>query len=226
MGTSSGYDMPKGEQWRELRDDVDKFLKSLLDEAAKKLIDEAAKDMFRSYVRANGGAESMARGEVPDADGRKAKTPSAACVVSAKIGRVLASATSGSSGGRISIDLLEPTQPARTLDEYAARQALLDILDVSQDATDLSEILGKFLGAYLYHRFRRDSYELCVEKQGVQQAALSLERVRRFIEDFASAKVATEMVAAGDWERNSLPLSEQIFKHILEGLDEQNEDRH
>jgi hypothetical protein len=123
----------------------------------------------------------------------------------------------GRSASEISTALLDKfAGPASTLDQSAARQALIDLNDellaeaetfedVEQalvgavDQGGLFDILMRFFGHYLYECFCRDFYERLVQRVGSAQATESLKSIRDCIEAAIKAKLVGRNRFAFQW---------------------------
>jgi len=124
--------------------------------------------------------------------------------------------------------------PGSTLDQAAARQALVELNDdLLKDADtfeELEKVLGetidkdglfaillRFFGHYLYECFCRDFYERLIKKVGSSQAAQSLKSIRDCIESAVKAKLAGRNAKDFNWHgADGKKLSEQVLTEVLD----------
>ena len=206
--------------------------------------------LLRQYVAATGGARALSRSE--GGGGRHGGGGSSAA---RKVGRNLAGFLSsvrsagldealreiglanliGRSVGEVAAGLLNALAgPANTLDEHAARLALIKTNDelfldsgtyedieskLSEvlDQAGLTGILAKFFGHYLYELFCRDFYEVWVKKVGSDAAGRSLGSVKDCIDSSVRAKFAGRDATHMNWRgKEGEVLAEQIMRETLE----------
>jgi hypothetical protein len=124
--------------------------------------------------------------------------------------------------------------PASTLDQAAARSALVELNDEllaeaetyedvekalaqSIDKGGLFEILLKFFGHYIYECFCRDFYERFLKKVGSSKAIQSLKSIKDCIESAIKAKLAGRDVAKIDWSGvDGKKISDEVLGEVLE----------
>ena len=124
--------------------------------------------------------------------------------------------------------------PASTLDQAAAREALVELNDEllaeAETFDDVEAALGKmldqggvfevllrFFGHYLYSCFCRDFYERLLKKVGSSQAAQSLKSIKDCIQSAIMAKLSGHDPRTFDWRgTDGKKLSEQVLAEILD----------
>ena len=141
----------------------------------------------------------------------------------------------GHSAADVSAALLDRLAgPASTLDQDAARRALVDLNDelladaqtfedveralaAAIDQRGLLEILMRFFGHYLYECFCRDFYERLDKRVGSSQAAQSLKGIRDCIEAATRAKLVGRDKSTFDWRgADGKRLAEEILGEVLD----------
>jgi hypothetical protein len=244
VGTSKGYKLPAGGNWKPLKKQANSFVSGSSDASP------SASQLLRSYVHANGGASSFAKGGGPSGSGG-AGGRAPARSTGKRFAKFLSDFSTGGlafalsevglqdligkPAGDISAALLDALAgPASTLDQHAARQALNDVIDESlvgadtyEDVeaalarviaeADLFRILAKFFGAYLYRRFCRDFYESWVAKVGAGEAALKLQAIKDCIESAVKSKLAGREIKGVEWGKaEGTRLSEEVLRDVLD----------
>ena len=229
MGTSKGYSMPSGGEWRPLKVSATAYVKS------GQRTPQATSKLLRNYVRALGGAAALSiRGSGSGGAGEGgvgSASPAATAgqrlgnfftgVSSAGLDRTLRSIgleqfVGGSKSDILAALLDVVAGPASTLDEVAARDAVVALTEEmfaeAQNAEDIeaviqevvnaqgvSGVLQDFFAEYLYCLFLRDFYEGWQRKAGDEQASEMLGEIR----DFLRQSVIREDVVADtrqvDW---------------------------
>jgi len=120
--------------------------------------------------------------------------------------------------------------PANTLDEAAARQALVKLndellaeaqtfeeMEQALTKTGLVDVLVRFFGHYLYECFCRDFYERLLKKVGSAKANQSLKSIKDCIDAALKAKLANRDAAKFDWRgAEGRNISDQILKDVLD----------
>lgn len=251
MGTSTGYGMPTGGEWTPLKTDATQFVK----DGGNGPISPAK--LLRSYLRAHGGARGIARGDGGRAQGGAGRRggggagTSGARNVGRNIGGFLSNVGSigldgalrgvglahliGKPAAEVSAGLLDALSgPGSTLDDHAARIALVKLNDelfvgtetyedVGQalaevlDQQGLVHILARFFGYYVYERFCRDFYERWRKKVGAAQADRSLKSIKDYIESRLKAELVGQHVVQMNWRGNDgMMLTEQILQDTVE----------
>ena len=141
----------------------------------------------------------------------------------------------GKPAGEISTALLDKLAgPGGTLDQQAARQALMELndellaeaktfedaeeaLSARLDQLGLLDILFRFFGRYLYECFCRDFYERLLKKVGSSQVAHALKSIKDCIEAAVKTKLAGRDVRALDWRgTEGQLLSEEVLGEVLD----------
>jgi len=233
MGTSKGYTMPSGGNWEPLKREATDFVKngSTASSSPKPLLRDYLK--VRPISGASGrGASSGGTGRSSGGSaaggsggGRSGRRSGNAGIATAQriggffslVGEVgLAAALRelgledliGKSAAELSDALLEEMAgPASTLDQAAAREALMELQDEllkeAETFQDVEQVLTKtidnagvvtillrFLGHYIYQRFCTDFYEKWVKQVGSFRASQSLKNIRDCIEAAIASKLA------------------------------------
>jgi hypothetical protein len=240
MGTSKGYGMPTGGDWRPLKREATRFAK----EGESSSVSPAR--LVRDYLMVSGGAHAFSRGKAGGGrDGRAARD------IAKSLGGFLSSVASagldealreigleelvGHPAEEISIALLNSlSDPANTLDQHAARLALAKLndellqgaesyedvarrLSASLDQNGLRNILASFFGYYLFERFCRDFYEDWVRKVGSSTAGGLLKSIKDCIKNSLQAKLTGHELSRLNWRgREGTRLAEQVMSEILE----------
>jgi hypothetical protein len=253
MGTSKGYKMPSGGNWGPLKREATGFAQNA---GFKPVVPQR---LLRHYIKVraasdrpiNAGAGLGAGNGGGSGGGRTTRSWSAGVATAENVGgffsRVgevgLAEALRevglgdlvGHSAAEVSTALLDKLAgPASTLDQAAARKALVelndellaeaetfeDIEEVLADSVDeggLFEVLLRFFGHYLYECFCTDFYERFVKKVGSARAAQSLKSIRDCIESAVKAKLAGRNLATFEWNGSAgKAISEQVLHEVLE----------
>lgn len=257
MGTSKGYSMPTGGEWTPLKKEATKFAKSETGAAGESnFTPNLPADLLRRYVGVLGGASGIASG------GRRANRQGvahgggggnagrAAARTGGLLGGFLSGISStglsdtltkvglahliGKSASEVSYALLDSfAGPASTLDDEAARTALLELYneilenavtyeEVDQafsriiDANGIAKLLCNFFGKYLYRLFCQAFYETWQKKVGEANAKRKLGEIRNYIVSTLAAKFASKDVANEDWSGEAgQRLSEKIMEDTL-----------
>jgi len=229
MGTSTGYNMPKGGDWTPLKNDATSFAKH----GGHGLINP--KSLLGSYLQANGGAQAIAQGIGGSGghSGSRYRIGSSARSAGAKLGGFLSSVATqgldttlqevelghliGKSATEICAGLLDIlTDSASTLDDHATRKALSNVFDdlfkldtpyedieqalnQSLDEKGIILIMVDFFGYYLYELFCRDFYEDWQKKVGTDQTKRSLRQVKNCIFAEVESEFANKTIDSIDW---------------------------
>jgi hypothetical protein len=246
MGTSTGYDMPKGGDWTPLKSDATSFAKHNGHGSIN------PKSLLGRYLQANGGAQAIAQGRGASAgSGSRYGIGSSARVAGAKLGGFLSKVSAqgldttlqevglghliGKSATEICVGLLDVlTDSASTLDDHATRKALSNVFDdlfksdtqyedieevinQSLDENGMMLILADFFGYYLYELFCRDFYEDWQKKVGVDQVKRLLRQVKECIFAEVESELASKTIDSIDWSGLAgLSLAKRIMQDTLE----------
>lgn len=255
MGTSKGYSMPTGGDWTPLKREATQFAneggqgpvspQTLLRDylAASGGARALAGGVGGGSARGVGGG-ARGGGASPGGGGR---TGRAAREVGKSVGRFLSNVASvglegalreaglsdlvGRPAEEVSAGLLNAlAEPGSTLDDHAARLALVKlndellrdaltyedterVLSEALDGRGLASILASFFGHYLYERFCRDFYENWVKKVGSSEAIRLMKSIKDCIESSLKAKLAGRDVTRLNWKgREGLRLTEQVMR--------------
>jgi hypothetical protein len=241
MGTSAGYNMPKGGDWTPLKYDATRFARH----GGHGSINP--KSLLGRYLQANGGAQAIAQGR-GGSSGHSAsryRIGSSARSAGDKLGGFLSSIATkglditlqedglghliGKSATEICAGLLDIlTDSANTLDDHATRKALSDVfydlfkpdtpyedieqeLNQSLDEKGIMLIIADFFGYYLYELFCRDFYEDWQKKVGIDQTKRSLWQVKNCIFAEVESKFASKSI-------DSIGLSGSAGKNLAEQI--------
>lgn len=245
MGTSKGYGMPTGGDWTPLKKEATNFVKTQGQGAT------SAQQVLSSYLKASGGSQAFARGQTGGAGGRGQGNGTAARTLGQNLGGFLASVGDlglneslkqiglgnliGKPATEVTMGLLDAlATPANTLDEQAARGALIklneDLLKDAQTCEDverfllkaldeqgLANIISSFFGHYLYEIFCRDFYEQWVKKAGIEKANQSLKSIKDYIKWELKSKLLDKNVVGIDWKgAEGLEIIAEVMQETLE----------
>jgi hypothetical protein len=254
MGTSKGYKMPSGGEWGPLKREATDFAQNI---GIKPV---APQSLLSHYVRvrSSGSGESSGGGQKSSGStgsgggggGRvgawRAGTGTAQRLGGflSRVGEVgLAEALRenglgdlvGRPASEISGALLEEfAGPASTLDQAAAREALVELNDEllaeaktfddvevalgkMLDQGGIFEVLLRFFGHYLYSCFCRDFYERLLKKVGASQAGQSLKSIKDCIQSAIKAKLSGRDPRTFNWRgTDGKKLSEQVLAEVLD----------
>ena len=258
MGTSKGYKMPSGGEWGPLKREATDFAQNV---GIKPM---APQPLLTHYIRVrgnSGGGSSTGGGdgggqresgatEGGAGRGRGGAWRAGVCTAHklggflSRVGEVGLAETLRETGlgdlvGRpaseISLALLdELAGPASTLDQAAAREALVelndDLLAEAETFDDVEvalakvldqggvfEILLRFFGHYLYSCFCRDFYERLLKRVGESRAAQSLKSIKDCIQSAVKAKLTGHDPKKFNWRgADGKKLSEQVLAEILD----------
>lgn len=258
MGTSKGYRMPTGGDWTPLKKDATQFA----NEGGQGPV--SPQTLLRDYLAASGGARGLARGvggggargvgagaQGGGTSSGGGRTGRAAREVGRSVGGFLSSVASvglegalreaglsdlvGRPAEEVSAGMLNAlAEPGSTLDDHAARLALVKLndellrdaltyedteraLSEALDGRGLAGILASFFGHYLYERFCRDFYENWVKKVGSSKATRLMKSIKDCIESSLKAKLVGRDVTRLNWKgREGLRLTEQVMRETLE----------
>jgi len=229
MGTSSGYNMPKGGNWTPLKNGATRFVRHNGHDLTN------SRKLLGRYLRANGGAQAIAQGRGGSGghSGSRYGIGSSARRAGAKLGGFLSRVATqgldttlqkvglghliGKSATEICAGLLDVlTDSASTLDDYAARKALSNVFDdlfksdtpyedieqalnKSLDEKGIMLIMADFFGYYLYELFCRDFYEDWQKKVGIDQTKRSLWQVKNCIFAEVKSEFSNKSIDLIDW---------------------------
>lgn len=229
MGTSTGYNMPKGGDWTPLKNDATSFAKH----GGHGSINP--KSLLGRYLQANGGAQAIAQGRGGSGgySGSRYRIGSSARSAGAKLGDFLSRVATqgldttlqkvglghliGKSATEICAGLLDIlADSVSTLDDHATRRALSNVFDdlfkpntpyedieqvlnQSLDEKGMMLIMVDFFGYYLYELFCRDFYEDWQKKVGVDQTKRSLLQVKDCIFSEVESELASKTIDSIDW---------------------------
>jgi hypothetical protein len=254
MGTSKGYSMPTGGNWGPLKREATEYAQNV---GVKPV---APQSLLRHYIRVRsnpdgprGGAEGGGNGAAGSGGGGGGRSAhwGAGAATAQRIGGFLSRVGQvglgealrevglgdlvGRSAAEISAALLDRLAgPASTLDQDAARHALVDLNDEllaeaetfeevekalagAVDSRGLFDILLRFFGHYLYECFCRDFYERLVKKVGSAQAGDGLKGIRDCIDAAVEAKLVGRDKAAFEWHGpDGKKLAAEILGEVLD----------
>ena len=246
MGTSTGYNMPKGGDWTPLKNNATSFAKHSDHGSIN------PKNLLGRYLQANGGAHAIAQGRGGSGgSGSRYRIGSSAISAGAKLGGFLSSVATqgldttlqkvgfghliGKSATEICAGLLDIlADSVSTLDDHATRKALSNVFDdlfkpdtpyedieqalyQSLDEKGMMLIMVDFFGYYLYELFCRDFYEDWQRKVGVDQTKRSLRQVKDCIFAEVKSELASKTIDSIDWSGLAgLSLAERIMQDTLE----------
>lgn len=229
MGTSTGYNMPKGGNWTPLKNDATSFAKHSGHGSIN------PKSLLGRYLQANGGAQAIAQGRGGSGghSGSRYGIGSSARRAGAKLGGFLSSVATqgldttlqkvglghliGKSATEICAGLLDIlANSVSTLDDHATRKALSNVFDdlfkpdtpyedieqalnQSLDEKGMMLIMVDFFGYYLYELFCRDFYEDWQKKVGVDQTKRLLRQVKDCIFAEVESELASKTIDSIDW---------------------------
>ncbi len=258
MGTSKSYSMPSGGNWEPLKREATAFVKdgARTSVAIRPLLRDYLKVRPISSASGSGGfggagssSGASSAGGAGGSGGGRRRSGGAGVATAERIGsffsRVgqvgLAEALReiglgdlvGKSAAEVSNALLdELAGPASTLDQAAAREALVALQDElfkaaeifqdveealtkSIDETGLVALLFRFLGHYIYQRFCTDFYERFVKQVGSSRAAQALKSIRDCIEAAITAKLVGVDLKKFKWSGpDGKRISEQVLGEI------------
>ena len=254
MGTSKGYKMPSGGDWGPLKREATDFVQNISVKPG------APQSLLGHYVRvrgSNGGSATSTGGESGSGstsggtkDGR-ARAWGAGVGTAQRLGGFLSRVGEvglaealreeglgdlvGRPASEISGALLDKLAgPGSTLDQAAAREALVELNDellaeaktfddtemalgTTLDKGGIFEVLLRFFGHYLYSCFCRDFYERLLKKVGSSQAAQSLKSIKDCIQSAIKAKLSGQDTRTFNWHgAEGKKLSEQVLAEILD----------
>lgn len=246
MGTSTGYNMPKGGAWTPLKNDATSFAKHSGHGSIN------PKKLLGRYLQANGGAQAIAQGRGGSGgSGSRYGIGSSARRAGARLGGFLSSVATqgldttlqkvglgyliGKSATEICAGLLDIlANSVSTLDDHATRKALSNVFDdlfkpntpyedieqalnQSLDEKGMMLIMVDFFGYYLYELFCRDFYEDWQKKVGADQAKRLLQQVKDCIFAEVESELASKTIDSIDWSGLAgLSLAERIMQDTLE----------
>jgi hypothetical protein len=239
MGTSKGYDAPTDPQWAALKRDVS------LVAGLGSLSTSQARRILGKFVDRNGGSRRMARGGDGTGGGRAATRTATrfAAFADAVAERGLDNALRdiglerlvGKSAGEIALSLTdELCDDGSALDEVDARKAMSDlnkellkdaqtyeevteILEARLNPDGLGNLLFRFFGNYIYHRFCRVFYERVARRHGEQRTESFLGSIRRFITSELRLQTYGRDLARVEWGRQEgQRITEDVMQQTLQ----------
>ena len=249
--------MPTGGDWTPLKREATQFAS----EGGQGPV--SPQTLLRDYLAASGGARALAGGVGGGSargggargggtsSGGGGRTGRAARQVGRSVGGFLSNVASiglegalreaglndlvGRPAQEVSAGLLNAlAEPGSTLDDHAARLALVKLNDEllrdaltyedaervlleALDGRGLANILASFFGHYLYERFCRDFYENWVKRVGSSEATRLMKSIKDCIWSSIKAKLAGRDVTRLNWKgREGLRLTEQVMRETLE----------
>jgi hypothetical protein len=260
MGTSKGYKMPSGGNWEPLKREATDFVKNdgAGSIAPKTLLRDYVK--VRSTSSGSGSTGTAGGGSIGSGSGGsgggtgrggRARSFDAGVAIAQRLGGFISrvgevglagalkeaglSYLVGKSAAEVSAALLDKLAgPASTLDQAAAREALVllndELLAQTETFEDVEQALGKitdegglfgillqFFGHYIYQSFCTDFYERFVMKVGSSRAASSLKSIRDDIQHAIKGKLAGTDVKRFSWSgRDGRGLSEQVLGDVCD----------
>lgn len=233
MGTSKGYDAPTTPQWGELKGKVSRLAKEGRPGSDK------TKELVGQFIRANGGSQGVARNGGMGAKSAQAIARNLGSFLSlvnhVGINEALKQTGLEHLKGKATSDIVLLLidyfgEDSSTIDQVDARNALSQLMDemfeevdgfdeISQiiegrsNSDNLTEILGKFFGYYVYQQFCRSFYERLASKVGNTQADAFLNDILDYIKSEITFLTLDKDITQVDWNGQE---GEAICVHILE----------
>lgn len=233
MGTSKGYDAPTTPQWGDLKGKVSRLAKE------GRLGSDNSKEIVGQFIRANGGSQGVARNGGMGAKSAQAVARNIGSFISLvnRFGFDEALKLTGLEHlkGRATSDIVLSLidyigEDASTIDQVDARNALSQLMDeifeevegidgIGQvlegysNPDNLTEMLEKFFGYYVYQQFCRSFYERLASKVGNAQADAFLNDILDYIKSEILVLTLDRDITQVDWNGQE---GEAICVQVLE----------
>jgi hypothetical protein len=253
MGTSKDYKMPTGGDWGPLKREVNDFVQNVGFEPVAPL--PVVGNYLRIRTHGSGGGTGGRGGSAGSGGGGngggRSRNWSAGISTAARFGGFLSRASEvglaealreeglgdlvGRPASEVSGALLEKlAEPGSTLDQAAAREALVElndelwaeaetfadaeaVLDAKLRQDGLLDILVRFFGHYLYACFCRDFYERLLKKVGSSRVSESLRAIKDCIDSAIKAKFSEREMDTFNWQgKDAEALSNQVLDDVLD----------
>lgn len=231
MGTSKGYDAPTTPQWGELKGNVTKISKE------GRVSSDSAKKLIGQFVRANRAGQGTAMGNGTRNAQAVARNIGAFISLIGNVGfsealkRTGLDHLRGKSKSDFILALIDYFgEEASTIDQVDARNALSQlmseifdqveeideieqILEGYTNAENLTQMLEKFFGYYVYQQFCRSFYERLASRVGNAQADKFLSDILDFIKSEITVFSLDRDITQIDWGGEE---GESICNQVLE----------
>ncbi|MCK8488269.1 hypothetical protein M0651_13910 [Paenibacillus sp. MBLB2552] len=233
MGTSKGYDAPSTPQWGDLKGKVSRLAKE-----GRPGLDNS-KQLVGQFIRANGGSQGVARNGGMGAKSAQAVARNLGSFLSL-VNRVGLDEALKQTGlehlkGKTTSDIILSLidyfgEDASTIDQVDARNALSQLMDElfseaegidgigqileeSAQPDNLTEMLERFFGYYVYQQFCRSFYERLASKVGNAQADAFLNDILDYIKSEITVLALDRDISQIDWNGQE---GEAICVQVLE----------
>ncbi len=233
MGTSKGYDAPSTPQWGDLKGKVSRLAKK------GSPGHDNSKQLVGQFIRANGGSQGVARNGGMGAKSAQAIARNLGSFLSLvnRVGLDVALKQVGlehlkdKTTSDIVLSLIDYFgEDASTIDQVDARNALSQLMDElfgevegidgigqvlegSANPDNLTEILEKFFGYYVYQQFCRSFYERLASKVGNTQAESFLNDILDYIKSEITVLSLDREITQVEWNGQE---GEEICAQVLE----------
>ena len=232
MGTSTNYKAPTSPQWRNLKTKVTRLTNQgrLSSSNVREIVQDFMTVNFDLSRGASIGGITAGRRAAQNIGGFFSSI--AAVGFSEAFEQAGLGSLEGKSVHEIWVSLLDYLcGTGSTIDEVDARQALSDLMSPTFDADSseeveetinaiihgeaLDDLIRRFFGYYIYHRFCRVFYNRLATDIGHMQANECIDEIQDYI--FRTLKYVTryQEVSQIDWNGNQ---GEQIVNDILQGI--------
>ncbi|URJ43657.1 hypothetical protein MF628_003292 [Paenibacillus polymyxa] len=237
MGTSKGYDAPTTPQWGELKGKVSRLAKAGLPGL------DNSKQLIGLFIRANGGSQRIARDGGMGARNAQAVARNLGSFLSL-VNRIGIDEALKQTGleylkGKTTSDIVLSLidyfgEDASTIDQVDARNALSQLMDEMFEGVegiedighvleeyanpdDLTEILEKFFGYYVYQQFCRSFYERLASKVGNTQADAFLNDILDYIRSEIIVISIGRDITQVDWNgQEGIEICAQLLEKTLD----------
>ncbi len=219
MGTSKGYDAPTTPQWGDLKGKVSRLAKE------GRPGSDNSKEIMGQFIRANGGSHGVARNGGMGAKSAQAVARNLGSFLSlvSRVGFNEALKQTGLEHlkGKATSDIVLSLidyfgEDASTIDQVDARNALSQLMDEMFEEVEgidgigqvlegcsnpdnLTEMLEKFFGYYVYQQFCRSFYERLASKVGNAQADAFLNDILDYIKSEIHVLILDRDITQVDW---------------------------
>lgn len=243
MGTSKGYELPKGGDWEPLKDEATRFASAGGAGSTRPV------DLLQSFVRTLGGSGRVSRGrgvgQTRSSGGHPARHVGRALVgfladvssegLNVALERAGLAHLIGKSATDVCAGLADAfSEPGSTLDEHAARLALVRLndeilgaavtyeeveaaLNQQLDTDGVALLLARFFANYLYELFCRGFYERWVKKVGSAEATRLLKAVKDAIDWNLRARLQPRDLSTINWSGpEGARMAEDVMRETLE----------
>lgn len=233
MGTSKGYDAPTTPQWGDLKGKVSKLAKEGRPGPGN------SRQLVGQFIRANGGSHGVSRSGGMGARSAQAVARNLgsflSLVNSVGFAEALKQAGLEHLRGKTTSDIILSLidyfgEDASTIDQVDARNALSQLMDeLFNDAEgidgigqilegysqpdNLSQLLERFFGYYIYQQFCRCFYERLASKVGNAQADAFLSDILDYIKSEIAVLSLDRDITQIDWNGQE---GEAICVEVLE----------